>query len=164
MAIETLSSVVPKRLSTTGSIKAWISDLVTALNTMLAELYYREIVVSVNIPAHASKTVYNLVTARADYTIASIDYVPDVAQGGALTATVVKATGTATPASGTTPMHTAGAIDLNATAHTVQSITLTATAADLDLDAGDRIGLVLSGAMSTGSGTVSVRMRRTSGT
>lgn len=119
-------------------------------------------IVTINylIPLHASKTIFNVFTAREALQILSIDYTPDTAQGGALTATVVKAIGTATPASGTTPMCSAGAIDLNATAHTVQSITLTSTAADLLLAAGNRIGFVESGAMTTGSGNLTIRMKR----
>lgn len=116
--------------------------------------------ISVSIPLHASKVTYNLFVARDAWQVTKIDYTPDIAQGGALTATVVKATGTATPASATTPMHAAGAIDLNAAAHTVQPMTLTATVADLKLAAGERIGLVLSGAMTVGSGLVTVRMKR----
>lgn len=122
---------------------------------------YADVVLSIPISLHASKVVYNLFVARRGYTVTSIDYTPDIAQGGALTATVVKAITTATPASGTTPMHAAGGIDLNGTAHTVQVKTLTSTAADLVLAAGNRIGLVLSGAMTVGSGTVTIRMSRT---
>lgn len=116
-----------------------------------------EVIFSGTISLHATKTLYNLLVARDAWQVTHIDYTPDIAQGGALTATVVKATGTTAPASATTPMHIAGAIDLNATAHTVQPITLTATSADLLLAAGNRIGLVLSGAMTVGSGLVTIR-------
>lgn len=118
------------------------------------------VTISVSVPLHATKTVFNLFTAREALRVLSIDYVPDIAQGGALTATVVKATGTDTPASGTTPMHAAAAINLNGTAHTVQSIALTATVADLTLAAGERIGFVESGAMTVGSGVVTIRAKR----
>lgn len=118
---------------------------------------YNTVLLSVNIPAHASKTVYNIFTADQTYTVKSIRVTPDVAQGGALTAVLSKATGTATPASGTTPLHT-GSANLNATAHTVQTLTLTGTAADLELAVGDRIGLILSGALTTGSANVTVRL------
>lgn len=118
---------------------------------------YNTVLLSLNIPAHASKTVYNLFTADQAYTVKSIRVTPDVAQGGALTGTFSKATGTATPASGTTPLHT-GTANFNGTAHTVQSLTLTSTAAHLDLAAGERIGLILSGALSTGSANVSIRL------
>lgn len=105
----------------------------------------------------SAKVIYNSFVAKRSYQVTEISYTPDVAQGGALTATPVKATGTATPASATTPLATAASIDLNGTAHTVQVIALTATAADLLLAAGDRIAIVLSGAMTTGSGLFTVR-------
>jgi hypothetical protein len=109
-----------------------------------------------SVPAHASKLIYAVFTAPEALTITGLSYVPDVAQGSAVTATVSKATGTATPAAGTTPLHT-GTINLNGTAHTVQNLTLTSTAADLTLAAGERVAIILSGAMSTGSGCLTVR-------
>lgn len=50
MTIETLSSVVPKRTSFEGSIKALIATLVTSLNTMLVELYKQQVVVQSVVP------------------------------------------------------------------------------------------------------------------
>ena len=50
MAIETLSSVVPKRPSFEFSIKACIASLVTALNQMLVELYQEVTVVQTVVP------------------------------------------------------------------------------------------------------------------
>lgn len=119
-----------------------------------------EFIVSYPLSLHASKVIFNVFTAREACRVLSIDYTPDIAQGGALTATVVKATGTDTPASATTPMHTAAGINLNGTAHTVQPITLSATVADLILAAGERIGFVESGAMTVGSGNLSIRLKR----
>lgn len=160
MAQSTLSSVVPKLTSFEASIKSLIASLVSSINSMMTELY-ADTVITIPINLHASKTIHNLFVARRGYTVTSIDYTPDVVQGSAITATVVKAIGTATPASGTTPMHAAGTINTNATVHTVQAMTLTATAADLVLAAGNRIALVLSGAMTAGSGVVTIRMRKT---
>lgn len=118
---------------------------------------YNTVLVNINIPAHASKLVYNVFTADQTYVVRSLRVVPDVAQGAALTATLNKTIGTATPATGTTPLHT-GTANLNGTAHTVQTLTLTSTTADLSLAVGDRIALVLSGALSTGSANVSIRL------
>lgn len=116
--------------------------------------------VTVPILPHASLTEQNLFVARESLQVLSIDVVPDLVQGGALTGTIVKAVGTATPVKTTTPMHTADEANFNATAHTVQPMTLTETAADLLLVAGDRIGLDLSAALSTGRANVTIRMRR----
>lgn len=112
------------------------------------------------IPAHASKTIYNLFIANgADWEVLGIKVVPDVAQGGTLTGTFVKAASTTAPAAATTPLHS-GTANFNGTAHTVQSLTLTETAADLLIDDGQRIGLVLSAALSTGSARVSILLGR----
>lgn len=119
----------------------------------------QDFAITVPILPHASLTEQNLFVARQALQVLSIDVVPDLVQGGALTGTIVKASGTATPANGTTPMHAAGDINFNATAHTVQPLTLTATAADLILAAGDRIGLDLSAALSTGRAVVTIRLR-----
>lgn len=104
----------------------------------------------------ATITEFDLMIAKRALQVVSIDVVPSTLQGGALTATIVKATGTATPANGTTPMHTANAINLNTGAYTVQSISLTATAADLVLAAGDRIGVDYSAALTAGKAAVTI--------
>lgn len=115
--------------------------------------------ITVPITLHASATEQNLFTARESVQVVGIDVVVDVAKGGALTGTICKATGTSAPAFGTTPMHTADAIDFNAAANTVQQITLTSTAADLKLVAGERIGLDLSAALTAGRAAVTIRLR-----
>ena len=129
----------------------------TALNTMLTELF-TDTVVTYAVDLHASKTYYNVFYAKRGYTVTSIDWVSDIAQ--AITGTVVKATGTAVPAVGTTPMHTANGVLINTTASTVLPITLTGTSANLVLAAGDRIGFVLNAALTTGSGLLTIRMTR----
>jgi hypothetical protein len=135
--------------------QAKIRSALTKCDDNFTELYAGNMV-SISIPAHASKLIYGVFIAPEALTITGVQYVPDVAQGGALTAVVSKATGTATPASGTTPLHS-GTINLNGTAYTVQTLTLTATTADLTLAAGERVAIILSGAMSTGSGCLTIR-------
>ena len=132
----------------------------TYLNTMLTELF-TDHTVTYYIPTHASRTVYNVFTATRGFTVVGATYVPDVAQGAALTATVVKAVSTAAPAAGTTPITTANNVNLNASANAVQTLTLTSTTADLVLASGNRIGVVLSGALSTGAGLLTIRLKRT---
>lgn len=152
MSRQTLISGANQLVSSPSRLRA----LFTKCDDNFTELY-NTVLVSVNIPAHASKTVYNIFTADQTYTVKSIRVTPDVAQGSTLTATISKATSTATPAAGTTPLHT-GTANLNGTAHTVQSLTLTSTTADLSLAVGDRIGLILSAALSTGSANVTIRL------
>lgn len=118
-----------------------------------------EFCVAISQTLHASKTAWNLFTAQEALQVVGIDYVPDIAQGGAATATVVKCEGTAAPVAATTPMISA-AFDANATANTNQQGALTATAADLLLAPGDRIGVKFSTAPTVGSGLFSIRLRR----
>jgi hypothetical protein len=117
-----------------------------------------DVVLAIPISLHASKVIYNMFVARRAYQVTQIDWVGDIAQ--AITGTVVKAIGTATPASATTPMHTAAGVVCSTTAHTVLPIALTGTAADLLLATGDRIAFVLGAALTTGSGTLVIRMKR----
>lgn len=101
-------------------------------------------------------TEYDLAVCKRAFKVVSIDCVPSTLQGGALTATVCKATGTSAPASGTTPLHTANAINLNTGAYTNQSITLTATTADLVFAVGDRLGIDYSAAYSAGHAALTI--------
>lgn len=104
----------------------------------------------------ATVTEYDLAVIKRAITVVSIDCVPSTLQGGALTATVVKASGTSAPANGTTPLHTANAINLNTAAYTNQSITLTATTADLTFAAGDRLGIDYSAAYTAGHAALTI--------
>lgn len=101
-------------------------------------------------------TEYDLAVCKRAFKVVSIDIVPSTLQGGALTATICKATGTSAPANGTTPLHAANAINLNTGAYTNQSITLTATTADLVFAAGDRLGIDFSAAYSTGHAALTI--------
>ena len=101
-------------------------------------------------------TEYDLAVCKRAFKVVSIDIVPSTLQGGALTATICKATGTSAPANGTTPLHSAGGINLNTRAYTNQSITLTSTAADLSFAAGDRLGIDYSAAYSTGHAALTI--------
>jgi hypothetical protein len=113
-------------------------------------------IASFRVGPHATVTEYDLMVAPRALTVTRIDVVPSTLQGGALTATVVKATGTATPVKTTTPMHTADSINLNTGAYTVQNVTLTATAADLTLAAGERIAIDYSAALTAGHAAVTI--------
>lgn len=135
----------------TSATKIWVHLIVAQPLQMLA--------VNVPIMPHASITTRNIYTAPEPMQVLALSAAPDLVQGGALTGTLSKATGTAAPAAATTPLHT-GTIDFNAAANTVQPLTLTATGADLLLAAGDRIGLITSAALSTGVANVSILLRR----
>jgi hypothetical protein len=120
----------------------------------------QEVLLSFTISPLATITEYDLWIAPAAYQVTSIKVVPSTLEGGALTATIVKASGTDTPVKTTTPMHTADSINLNTGAYTVQSVTLTATTADLILAAGDRIGVDLSAAADGAHWCLSITLKR----
>jgi hypothetical protein len=109
---------------------------------------------------HATATEWDLWVAPFACQVTAIKYVPSTLQGGAMTATVVKASGTDTPVKTTTPMVTADVIDLNAGAYTVVTPTLTATTADLILAAGNRISLDFSAAPTAAVWALSISLKR----
>lgn len=142
-----------------GAVDKWLTGTTCMVRFDALNPAVRE-TITYKVPTIAGVTEHNIYTATSAVRVVSIKVTPDVAQGGALTATIVKCTGTATPVKTTTPMHTADAIDLNAAAHTVQAITLSSTVADLALVAGQRIGIDLSGALTTGSANVTIELER----
>jgi len=81
--------------------------------------------------------------ANRAYQVTAIKQVHSVAAGGASKLQVTKDTGTDAPGAGTDLLtnNTNTGFDLNATANTVQSGTLTGTVASLQLAAGDRLAL-----------------------
>jgi hypothetical protein len=135
---------------TAGSVGA--ADALTVNGVIVPAIQYAHF----RVGPHATVTEYDLMIAERALTVVSISAVPSTLQGGALTATICKCTGTAAPANGTTPMHTANAINLNSGAYTVQTITLTATAADLTLAADERIGIDYSAALTAGHAVVTI--------
>jgi hypothetical protein len=104
----------------------------------------------------ATVTEYDLAVVKRALQVVSIDVVPSTLQGGALTATIVKAASTDTPVKTTTPLHTADSINLNSGAYTNQSVTLTATAADLVFAAGNRIAIDFSAAYTAGHAALTI--------
>jgi hypothetical protein len=135
-----------------GAVAVSDADGLTVNSVIVPAIQYMHF----RVGPHASVTEYDLAIAKRALTVVSIDVVPSTLQGGALTATIVKATGTATPVNSTTPMHTANSINLNSGAYTVQSVTLTATAADLTLAAGERISIDYSAALTAGHAAITV--------
>lgn len=120
----------------------------------------QELELAFTLPPLATITEFDLWVATAAYQVTKIRMVPSTLQGGALTGTVVKAVSTATPVKTTTPMHAADLLDFNTGAYTVQSPTLTATTADLQLAAGNRIALDLSAAKTAGHAALGITLKR----
>lgn len=148
----TLTPSAGLTIGTSDTLAVTTADKLTVGSVIVpATLYWH-----FRVGPHASVTEYDLAVAQRAFKVVDIDVVPSTLQGGALTATLVKASGTATPVKTTTPLHTADAINLNSGAYTVQAITLTATAADLVFAAGDRLSIDYSAALTAGHAAISI--------
>jgi hypothetical protein len=97
-------------------------------------------------PAAADAVDIPIFIADRAYEVVSIKEVHGTAGGAGAAVVAKKCTGTQAASAGAA-LHT-GSIDLTATANTVITPTLTATAADLVLAAGDRVALDFSGTIS----------------
>lgn len=101
--------------------------------------------------------------ANAAYQVVAIRQIHSVAAGGASKLQVTKDTGTTAPGAGTDLLtnNTNTGFDLNATANTVQVGTLTATTADLQLAAGDRLSIDFADTIQSTAGlVVAVSLKR----
>lgn len=104
---------------------------------------------SVDTPFFVASRAYRVKSIRTRVEVAGTD-------GGAVTAVINKAaSGTAITAG--TILHT-GTIDLKGTAATNQTITLTATTADLEIAAGTCIGIDFTGTLTSATGCVTVTL------
>ena len=103
----------------------------------------------------APTTIYDQVffIATRALRVKSIKQVHSVAAGGTSTMTVIKDTGTSVPGGGTS-LHQSGTFDLNATANTVQSATISSTIATANLAAGDRLSVKFANAIQSSVGIV----------
>lgn len=85
--------------------------------------------------------------------VKTIKQVHSVAAGGTSTLTVIKDTSTSAPGAGTS-LHQSGSFNLNATANTVQSATVSTTQATVSLAAGDRLSVKFANAIQSSAGIV----------
>jgi hypothetical protein len=112
--------------------------------------------INVNIEYNASSVDKWAFVATRAYVVQGISGVPAVAgsDGSAVTASVVKASGTTAITSGTA-LHS-GTYNLKGTANTVQSLTLSTTSGVTALAAGDRIGIDFTGTLTAATGVITV--------
>lgn len=103
----------------------------------------------------AATDVAFFIATRA-YLVVSVSEVHSTAAGGASNIQLVKDTGTAAPGTGTDLLtnNTNAGFDLNGTANTVQTGTLTATIATKSLAAGDRLSVDYANAIQSSAGVV----------
>lgn len=110
-----------------------------------------------NATANASILTLGGAVCKRRMVVKSIVGVPDVATTNAVTATVRKAASGTAIGSGTA-LHS-GTFNCQGTAATNQTLTLSTTASDLDVAAGSRIGVVISGAPgAAGAGMITVTL------
>lgn len=150
----TLTPTTGLTIPSTKTLAVTTADKLTAGGIIVPATVYWNF----RIGPHATVTEYDFAVAFRAFAVTGIRVVPSTLQGGALTATIVKASGTATPVFSTTPLHTANAINLNTGAYTVQTIALTATTADLIFAAGDRLAIDYSAALTAGHAAVSIAL------
>jgi hypothetical protein len=114
-----------------GTVAVSDADGLTVNSVIVPAIQYMHF----RVGPHASVTEYDLAVIKRAITVTSIDMVPSTLQGGALTGTLVKASGTATPVNSTTPLHIAGAITFAA---------------------GDRLSIDYSAALTAGHAAITV--------
>lgn len=116
----------------------------------------------VSLPWSAVQNVVGILTVSGPVlnrrmVVKAITGVNDVVAANAVTATLYKAPSATALGSGTA-LHT-GTFNLQGTAATNQSLTLSTTAGALDVAAGSRLGMVISGAPgATGCGCITVTL------
>lgn len=100
--------------------------------------------------------------ADTDYEITRIVVIPTVAgtNGGAVTADIMKASGTTAVASGATVLSAADSFDLKATINTLIIGTLTTVQADRRLTTNDRLGVNFTGTMTAAVGLIQINLKR----
>ena len=111
---------------------------------------------SVNIEYNASAVDKVAFVATRRYIVKAITGRPTVAgtDGGAVTA-VLKKAASATAITAGTALHSS-TYNLKGTADTIQALTLSTTASDLDIPAGTAIGIDFTGTLTSATGVVSV--------
>ena len=112
-------------------------------------------------PISASSVDESIFIASDSWQITHIEEVHTVAgnDGSAVNVTVTNCDGTDAPSAGNNMLQ--AVIDLKGTANTMQTGTLTATTADLQLADGDRLALDYSGTLTTlAGGSITIHMKR----
>ena len=121
-----------------------------------------DVVVCFNYSAAAETVDTWLFVADTDYEIVSIKLIPRVAgsDGSAVTADIMKASGTTAPASGTTVLSAVDSFNLKGTADTLQTGTLAASQATRRLAANDRLGVNFTGTLTAAVGYIQINLKR----
>lgn len=121
-----------------------------------------DIVVNFNYDILANATDQWAFIADADYEVTRIVVIPTIAgtDGGAVTADVMKASGTTAVASGATVLSAVDSFNLKATINTLQIGTLVAAEASRRLTTNDRLGINFAGTMTAATGLIQISLKR----
>lgn len=147
--------VVTDTFTATGNMAVATADKLTVGGVIVPQ----EMVITV--PISATTVDGTIFIADDAWVITSIEEVHSVlgTDGSAVTAQVMKCTGTQAPSAGTAM--TTGTFDLKGTVETIQTGALSATPAHYTLADGNRIGLDVTGTLtSLAGGVITIHMKR----
>lgn len=121
-----------------------------------------DVVVTFNYDINGDAVDTWVFVADTDYEVTKVYLIPTVAgtNGSAVTADVMKASGTTAVSSGTTILSAANSLDLKGTANTLQTGTLSTTQATRRLTAGDRLGVNFTGTLTSAVGLIQINLKR----
>ena len=121
-----------------------------------------DVVVTFNYGINAEAVDTWVFVADTDYEVTRVVCVPTVAgsDGSAVTADVLKASGTTNAASGTTVLSAADSFNLKGTAHTQQTGTLSATESARRLTTNDRLSVNFGGTLTAAVGYIQINLKR----
>jgi hypothetical protein len=121
-----------------------------------------DITVNFNYGINAEAVDTWIFVADTDYEVTRVVCIPRVAgsDGSAVTADVMKASGTTAPGSGATVLSAADSFNLKGTADTLQTGTLVAAQASRRLAANDRLGVNFTGTLTAAVGLIQVNLKR----
>jgi hypothetical protein len=121
-----------------------------------------DIVVAFNYGINAEAVDTWVFVADADYEVTRVVVIPTGAgtDGSAVTADVMKASGTTAVSSGTTVLSAADSFNLKGTANTQQTGTLSTTESTRRLTTNDRLGVNFTGTLTSAVGLIQVNLKR----
>lgn len=159
LSLAATGAVSGASVAATGAVSGATGAISTADGLTVGGVIVPQVIeVSVTCPANGDCVDQAFFIANLAYQVTAVREVHAVAgtNGGAVTLQLTKDTATDAPGAGTDLLtnNTNAGFDLKGTANTVQAGTLTATAASLQLAAGDRLSLDFAGTLTTLAGVV----------
>ena len=121
-----------------------------------------DIVVTFNYGINAEAVDTWIFIADTNYEVTRVTCIPTVAgtDAGAVTADVMKASGTTAVSSGATVLSAADSFNLKSTVNTLQTGTLTTTQSSRRLTTNDRLGVNFTGTLTAAVGYIQINLKR----